>query len=91
MCFVENHLSTFPQPKQIQEEVNTDSVAVTLTRCSCPGISCMGTGENYVKNSTTENFQAAFGGVSTFHTSKETHSVFYVSVPNRKTYQERLN
>ena len=53
MCFMENHLCQLSlQPKQLQEEaVETDSgsMAVTLTHCSCPGISCMGTGENYVK------------------------------------------
>lgn len=57
MCSMENHLSqSFLQPKQIHEEAvetNPGSVAVTLTCYSCPGISCMGTGENYVKISYT--------------------------------------
>lgn len=78
-------LSTFPQPKQIQEEVNTDSVAVTPTRCSCPGISCVGTGENYVKNSTNENFQAAFGGLI-YDWTEEKYETFKVSILDRKVY-----
>lgn len=50
MCSMENHLcQPSLQPKQIQEQ----AVAVTLTRYSCLGISCMGTGENYVRISYT--------------------------------------